>query len=206
MKTITLFCMLFFYVFSQAQKDNAFLVKFGVNYVDSSGESNPFIGASSFKENAFSAPLKLGVEYRLSELVSFGLDGSLNKWKAPDAVIDRYNILEDQNYFALDAKINLYADEAFNWFVNADWLDVYLNGGLGYFKVTEGGMSGNLGAGANVWVSKNVGLNFEGAAKFVLKSNPARYESNHFLLSMGLVFKLSNSKRNKNEQSDLEEI
>ncbi|MFI1771036.1 OmpA family protein [Thalassobellus citreus] len=198
MRNITvLFCALCFTILGYSQeilihkKQKQISVKFRLNYVDSSGEYSPFSGVSSFKENAFSDPLKLGIDYRLNELFSVGLDAGFNKWKESSAVIDKKNILGDQNYFSLDAGMSIYIDEAFNWFLNADWLDVYLNGGVGYFKVTEGAFSGNFGGGVNTWLSKKIALNFELLSKFSLDSSPARYESNHFQVSAGLVFRLS---------------
>ncbi len=198
-KTIFFFlCLFSFYAFAQDKPDKdesnsntpkRFLIKLGVNSVDSTGESNPFDFLTSFNELAFSSPLKIGAAYRFNELFSIGLDGSVNKWKAPNAVIDSKKLTEDQNYLALDVKLNLYIDEAFNWFAKADWLELYLDGGLGYFKVNGGNLTGNFGVGTNIWVSKKIGLNFDAIGKWVMDSNAAMYNTNHFQFSAGVVFR-----------------
>lgn len=201
-KTIFFFlCLISVYAFSQDKPESdesntntskRFLIKLGANYVDSTGESNPFDFLTSSKELAFSSPLKIGVEYRFNELFSIGLDGSANKWKAPDAVIDSERLVEDQNYFAIDGKLNFYIDEAFNWFTKTDWLELYLDAGLGYFKVNGGNFSGNFGGGANIWISQKVGLNFDAVAKWVLDAHPERYNTNHFQVSASVIFRSAN--------------
>ncbi|MDO5968898.1 OmpA family protein [Flavivirga aquimarina] len=192
--SLSLLCIMSFYSFSQNQpkNPNGFLIKLGANYVDNSGDSNPFKFLTSFKKGAFSQPLKLGVEYRFSDLFSVGVDGSINKWKAPDAVIDLEKITEDQDYFSLDTKLNLYVDEVFNWFSNADWLDLYLDVGVGYFKINEGGLSGNFGGGTNIWLSQKIGLNLTAVSKWTLDETPAKYDTNHLQFSAAVIFKLSN--------------
>lgn len=178
---------------STALSNKTFLLKFGVNLLDSTGEHGPFNAFSTPEEMAFSTPLKFGIEYRFGEFYALGLDASINKWKAPDAVIDGAFLLEDQDYFAIDANFKVYYDEVFNWLTNTDWLDLYLNGGVGFFKVNDGSFTGNFGGGANIWLSPKLGLNIEALAKWTLDNKPAIYESNHFQYSIGLTYRFNDS-------------
>ncbi|MDD7886229.1 OmpA family protein [Flavivirga sp. 57AJ16] len=203
-KGLLFFFSLFFccYTFSQNHASMDFngaskevLLKLGVNAVDNSGESNIFNSLSSFKNSAFHSPFKIGAEYRFSKFLSLGLDGSVNTWKVPNAKIDGNILEENQDYFSLDINTNFYLNEAFDWFLNEEWLELYISGGAGYFKITQGGFSGNIGAGTNIWMTPKFGFNLDGKAKLVLDSEPSIYETNHFQISIGIVFKLSNTKR-----------
>ncbi len=202
---IVIFSVIPFLTFSQNQlgitgveeRSKSFFIKVEANIVGNSGDKNPFAVFSELQSSAIYAPFKIGAEYRFGKLMALGLDASVNKWKASKGIIDEKTITEDQDYVALDSKLSLYIDEAFNWFENAYWLDLYLNTGLGYFKVSDGAFVGNLGIGTNIWVSKKVGLNLEGLAKFTLDSSPGKYDTSHFQYSMGVVFKLSNSEKKK---------
>ncbi|QMU63396.1 MAG: OmpA family protein [Flavobacteriaceae bacterium] len=167
---------------------NRWTVKAGVNFVDNSGGAANF-NTQNFAFGGFPARLNLG--YRFSKLLSFEIGGSLNKWKAGGRILDGSVVNEDQNYFALDGNFQFYFDEAFNLFWGADWLEVYLNGGIGYFKIDKGATSANVGPGVNIWFSKGVGLNFDALAKWAFNSSE-RFDTNHIQYSSGLIFRFQN--------------
>ena len=175
------------------QPINKWVFKVGVNSVDSSGDAKASDLFSSFDQMAFSGtPLKINIERRLNRLFAFEVAGSLNKWKAGEGVIDsdyHFTLREDQDYFAVDGNLKFYVDEGLRLFRGSDWLELYISGGVGYFKVTEGGTTGNVGSGFNLWFSESIGLNFETVAKWILDSEPAVYDTGHIQYSLGLAFR-----------------
>ena len=187
MKKIILFFCLFSFVFSFSQEDatkelpslsKRWTLKFGINMVRSAGDSSPL---GKFSENALSNPLALGLEYKINDEISVSLLQSVNKWKAGEGIIDSQPLAEDQSYFAVDAGLKFYFDE---YFLDTNWLDLYLEGGFGFFHERESGMSGNLGAGGIIWLSPSLGLNLQGVGKFAGKEN----NTNHFHYFAGLVY------------------
>ena len=182
---------------SNSSKDsiqpNKWVFKVGVNIVDSTGEAKVTNFFEDYDEFAFGGtPLKVNIERRFNELFAFEIAGSLNEWKAGKGVIDNdfsVPLTEDQDYFAVDANLKFYIDEGFNWFTGSDWFEMYLSGGVGYFKVTEGGTTANFGTGFNLWISESIGLNIETVAKWILDSEPAIYDSAHIQYSAGLTFR-----------------
>ncbi|MGB0879680.1 MAG: OmpA family protein [Polaribacter sp.] len=162
------------------------------------GSGNPFNNFFAFKkEDAHSGiPIRLNIEYRLGDLFGLEVSGSLNKWNANEGYMDSEIITEDYNYFAIDAGLKIYLDELFldefiNWGLASDWLDVYVTGGVGYFKINEGGTTGNIGMGANVWVTKNLGVGAYWVAKWALDDIPAKYDTNHTQYSLGLTYRFN---------------
>jgi outer membrane protein OmpA-like peptidoglycan-associated protein len=188
MKNILLiFCLLIFgFGFSQEETtkelpslSQRWTAKLGLNMVRSTGDGSPL---GSFSENAFSNPLGLGIEYKVSDVIAVSLLQTVNKWKAGKGIIDGITITEDQTYFAMDAGLKFYFDE---YFLDADWMDLYLEGGFGYFNERESGVSGNLGLGGILWLSPSFGLNLQGIGKFAGKGNS---NTNHFQYFAGIVY------------------
>ncbi|MBT8393280.1 MAG: OmpA family protein [Bacteroidia bacterium] len=188
MKKIILVFSLLFFVFGFSQEETVkeipslskrWNVKFGINMVRSAGDGSPF---GKFSENALSIPISLGIEYKINDEISVSLLQSVNKWKANEGVIDGIPVPEDQSYFGLDAGLKLYFDE---YFLDADWLSLYVEGGLGFFHERESGISGNLGGGGIIWLSQSLGLNLQGLGKFAGKGNN---NTNHFQYFAGLVY------------------
>ena len=157
------------------------IAKLGVNMVRSTGDGSPF---GSFSENALASPFSIGMEYKFSDYISVALLQSFNKWKADKGVLDGVPLTEDESYFSLDASVKFYFDE---YFLDEEWLDLYLDGGIGYYSERESGISPNLGLGGTLWISQTVGLNVQGIGKFAGKD----FESsgtNHFQYFAGLVY------------------
>ncbi len=185
-KIILIFC-LFSFVFSFSQEETVkdlpslskrWMVKFGINMVRSAGDGAPI---GKFSENAISNPIALGLEYKINDEISVSLLQTVNKWKADEGVIDGIIISEDQSYFAVDAGIKFYFDE---YFLDDDWLDLYIEGGAGYFHERESGISGSIGLGGILWLSQSLGLNLQGIGKFSGKEVP----TNHFQYFTGIVY------------------
>lgn len=155
-------------------------LKFGLNMVNSSGLGSPF---DSTSEAAFSNPFALGAEYSFNDEFAVSLFQSINKWKANEGTIDGISLTEDQSYFAIDVNMKFYFDE---YLFNADWLDIYIEGGLGVVSERETGLSVNLGGGGIIWLSESVGLNLQSVGKFAGKDESP---TNHFQYFAGIVFK-----------------
>ena len=184
---LLIFCLLIFGIgFAQDGEtkelpslSKRWMAKLGVNMVMSTGDGSPF---GSFSENAFSNPLALGIEYKIHDVISVSLLQTVNKWKANKGIIDGVAITEDQSYFAVDAGLKFYFDE---YFLDADWMDLYTEIGAGYFHERESGLSGNIGLGGILWVSPSLGLNLQGIGKFGKKESG---HTNHFQYFAGLVY------------------
>jgi len=184
---LLIFCLLIFGIgFAQEGEtkelpslSKRWMAKLGANMVKSTGDGSPF---GSFSENAFSNPLALGIEYKINDVIALSLLQTVNKWKANKGIIDGVAITEDQSYFAVDAGLKFYFDE---YFLDADWMDLYTEIGVGYFHERESGLSGNIGLGGILWVSQSLGLNAQGIGKFGKKESG---HTNHFQYFAGLVY------------------
>ncbi len=167
------------------------IVKAGVNAVDDSNKWKPFDFLNDESSSAFSNPVALGVEHRFSNANSISLFGSLNKWKT-EVISDGVLVTEDSSYSSVDLSYKFYFD---HYFFNANWLDIYFEGGLGVFFISETGafteretkFSQNLGFGSIIWFSKSVGLNLQIVNKF---SREDLYTGNHVQYFAGLTLKL----------------
>ena len=201
MQKIAFITILFFSVFSFSQDritgdpitfTKHWIIKAGVNAVDDSRQWKPFEFLNDESSSAFSNPLALGVEFRFANANSISLFGSLNKWKANEGIIDGVLLMEDRSYSSVDLSYKFYFD---HFFLNANWLDIYIEGGLGLYFISADGpftereskLSQNLGFGSIIWVSNSVGLNLQIVNKF---SREELYTGNHVQYFAGLTFKL----------------
>jgi len=201
MQKITLITLLFWSVLSFSQDritgdpitfTKNWIIKAGFNAVDNSGKWKPFDFTSDESTSAFSNPFALGVEFRFANANSISLFGSLNKWKANEGIVDGSLITEDQSYASGDLSYKFYFD---HFFFNANWLDLYFEGGLGLFFISENGpfndrqsnFSQNLGAGSIIWFSRSVGLNLQAISKFYRIDGNNKSQIQYFA---GLTFRL----------------
>lgn len=217
MRKITLITLLFWSVLSFSQDrisgdpitfTKSWIIKAGVNAVDDSNKWKPFDFLSDQSSSAFSNPLAIGVEHRFSNANSISLFGSLNKWRANEGIIDGEILTEDRSYSSVDLSYKFYFD---HFFLNADWLDIYLEAGAGLFFISESGpfservskFSQNLGFGSIFWFTNTIGLNLQVINKF---SREEEYSGNQVQYFAGLTFKLykkdfdQDGIKNKNDQ------
>jgi hypothetical protein len=154
------------------------ILKFGVNLVDSNGDSNPFSALSDFDQMAFSNNYTIELEYRFSKWFSLAMILSKNKWKANEGNIDGIIINTDRKYLAIDIDLKYYYDEAFGgWFENNNWLELYLHGGVGTaYQGSHADITLNFGPGANFWISEQFGINLNGTAKWALNHGDQEYD------------------------------
>ena len=174
------------------ENNKTLILKLGINAVDSTGEESPLDTFNSdFDQVAFSNPYIIELEYRFSKLFSLGLAASVNKWNKNEGVIDGKLLNKDEIYTAVDLDLKYYFDESLNFLDRYEWLDLYLHGGIGYFKIKESDGTLNFGPGANFWFNESVGLNLSGTAKWALNHGESLYDSNHFQVSAGILFRFN---------------
>lgn len=165
--------------------------KINTNLIDNSGDFKLFNAFTELNRNAFGgAPITLGVEKRVSNLLGVQAEGSFNTWEAPYGVIDRITLVNDESYASIDVALKLYLSQlSFNP-IKIEGLDFYATGGIGFFKIDEISPSFNFGGGAAYWFSDAVGVNFDLVTKIALNSGDIKYNTSHVQYSFGLVFKM----------------
>mgnify|MGYP000901761590 CR=1 FL=1 len=166
------------------------ILKFGVNLVDSNGDSNPFSALSDFDQMAFSNNYNIELEYRFSKWFSLAMVLSHNKWVANEGNIDGIIVNTDQKYLAIDFDLKFYYDEAIGWFDRNNWAELYLHGGVGsVYQGSYADLSLNFGPGANFWLSDQFGVNVNGTAKWALNHGDNLHGTNHFQYSASLMYR-----------------
>jgi OOP family OmpA-OmpF porin len=182
-----------------SQLEKKWSLGLGFNTVNSDGEAK----SKLFKlDNAayYGSPLKLDLEYRFTNLFSIEVSVSRNRFLAGKSNIDGIVLTSDQDYFAADFHGKMYYDELFERLFDVDWLELYLQGGAGYFKINEGGLSANAGTGANIWLTERFGLNASATAKWAIDKDPLLYDSNHIQFSLGISYRFGKEDSdNKND-------
>ena len=160
MQKIILVTWLFFSLISYSQDhiigdpvtfNKSWIIKFGVNAVDNSGKWKPFEFLSDESTSAFSNPLALGIERRFTNANSISLFGSINKWKANKGIIDGILLTDDRSYAAVDLSYKFYFED---YLFNANWLDLYIEGGAGLYFTSENGPFSEKESG----ISQNIGV------------------------------------------------
>ena len=177
------------------------ILKLGLNLVDSSGDTNPFTMFSDFDQMAFSNNFNVELEYRFNKWISLAGLLSNNKWKANKGLIDESIVPDDIKYSSIDLDLKFYYDEALGrWFKENNRLDLYLHGGAGSVNIGDhSGITLNFGLGANLWVSDQFGINFNGTAKWHLSHGSNLYGTNHFQYSASLMYRFINNDDDDND-------
>ena len=183
-----LFALLLVFGFSNTyaqDENNPWAISVGVNAVDfyPTGEDAPL--GDTFSEyfnasdhwNILPSLSTLTVSHYLSNSISFGITGSLNKidkWGDADA--------DDLSYYGLDGIVKYSLGER----LNTTWFDPYLGVGGGYTWVDDigaGTVNGTLGF--NLWFNQNIGLTLQSSYKHGFED----YLQTHFQHSLGLTIK-----------------
>ena len=104
---------------------------------------------------------------------------------------DYNNLKEDYNYLSLDTHVKYYFGEHILG-DRIDWLELYVNAGIGFFHIDETNMSANLGGGVLVWLnnSRTFGLRAQTIGKFAFNHPDSGYDDNHYQYHLQAVFKL----------------
>lgn len=165
--------------------EKPFAINLGVNFIDTSGNQNPFFIFGSNNKTAFKNPFELGLSYELSNAIGIYANLSLNKLS--DVIVDGNTDIEDLNYTAIDIGARYYF---YYWdFSRESTLEFYFHGGMGLFNIDATSLSVNLGAGIRYWFDSSFGLYIEPTAKFALDNKTV--QSNHFQYSVGLLYRFN---------------
>jgi len=173
-------------------RNNALILKFGINLVDSTGERDPLDFFSVSDQMAFSNNYNVELEYRFSRVFSLAGIYSSNQWKANKGNIDGEIVGSNIEYLALDLDLKYYFSQDFERLKGIDWLDLYVHGGLGMVNVAnDSDVSFNAGLGTNFWISENFGLNLSATAKWASKHPDIKYNTNHYQSSASLMYRFT---------------
>jgi len=169
---------------------NEWLLSIGVNAINNQGTQSPADNVSDF---AFRNPLAIGVETKWNRLFSVELAGSINGFKEGANNLDSGPAENNITYWAIDTNLKYYFGEYL--FPKTEWLDFYGLAGIGYFHITDGNLSGNLGGGAMFWFgrSKSFGLKAQALAKLAFDHSDQGTNNdanNHFQFQLQAVIRL----------------
>ena len=169
MKKLTILFLLLCCVKGFSQDTSSFdewSFKIGVNVVDNRGTTDLFGGLTQTGQSAFGdLPLTLGIEKRLSRVFGIEAVASINSWKASEGILDGVRIAQSEGYYALDINAKLYLNQLLNFGDNLSWLNMYATSGFGHFTINKGTLTFNYGAGASVWLTEKVALDFSTTIK-----------------------------------------
>jgi hypothetical protein len=164
-------------------------VSVGVNTINSLGSKNPLESPGDW---AFKTPISASIETRWTDLFAVEIGLSLNGFEAGERLDAAGPPQEDLTYFAIDTSFKYYFGEYI--FPRQEWIDFYVNAGLGLFIIDDANLSINLGGGAIFWLNRNhtFGLKPQALAKFAVNHRDAGqiYPNNHFQYSLQAIFKL----------------
>ena len=168
------------------QFDKDWKVGIGVNAVGSLGSRNPVKGLDKY---AFRFPLAVSVERQLTEEFAFEQDLSLNGFNKGNTIdgIGIKSVNQSFMYFSTNSNLKWYFGD---YLFEADWLDLYVSGGLGIFYMEELNGSANLSAGVQYWFNDNIGLRLQSTGKFAFNPDNYVYANNHFQHVLQVVFRL----------------
>lgn len=154
----------------------------GVNAVGSLGERQPL---SRIDEFEFNRPFAIGIEGRWTKYFYIEQDFTMNQF---DTEIDGGRLTETYDYYSTNTYLKYYFSESL--FQNADWLDLFVGGGLGLFIVDEVNGSGNVVVGGTLWIKPKFGIRLQSIGKFAFDAGDKIYDNNHFQYTLQAIFKL----------------
>ncbi len=204
MRKIVLLLAMTVLVSVNAQKkaeDYKWMFSVGANVVDFrvptdlKGVAKDYIG---FDDANFSGiPLRATLERKLSSAFGVQLGASMNKiCRTFGTDVERVPLLD---FLGFDLKLNY---DVNNLIGNTGFFDPFINLGGGYSKVGEkGDFKANLGYGANLWVTKRLGIKLESSYNHAFNPDGTDY----FQHTVGLAYRFGRSDRDKDGIVDAED-
>lgn len=177
------FVVLFNFVNSQRRSKffNNLSIEYGLNWVDSSGNQDPFTIFKEYSDIAFSLPFKLEIDYLLNNTFELYLSGSSNKFLS-NQVIDNRTAEESYTYYAIDLGLKYALVSVLSTSVVG-----FAKVGIGMFKVKSLSPSANIGLGGVIRLNENTDLILSSEAKFAFDHK--YLDSNHFQHFIGLKYR-----------------
>jgi hypothetical protein len=164
-------------------------ISVGVNAINSLGSKNPVESPSDW---AFKTPFSASIETRWTDLLALEVGLSLNGFEAGERIDAAGPPEDDLNYYAIDTSFKYYFGETI--FPRQEWIDFYVNAGLGLFIIEDANLSINVGGGAIFWLNRDhsFGLKPQALAKFAINHRDSGqiYPNNHFQYSLQAIFRL----------------
>ncbi|WP_405576027.1 outer membrane beta-barrel protein [Winogradskyella sp. Asnod2-B02-A] len=174
--------------FAQRSEKDWYL-NIGVNAINSLGSQSPIYHPEDW---SFQTPIAAAVELNWTEKFAIEQSITFNGFTTENRIDSDYNNLkEDYNYLSLDTHVKYYFGEHILG-DRIDWLELYVNAGIGFFHIDETNMSANLGGGVLVWLnnSRTFGLRAQTIGKFAFNHPDSGYDDNHYQYHLQAVFKL----------------
>nr|WP_321222047.1 hypothetical protein [uncultured Psychroserpens sp.] len=161
------------------------ILSVGVNALGNEGTRNP---VERLDEFSLKNPLAFAIEYRWSDFLAIEQDFSFNGYNA-NTRIDNGLLTEDIFYFSTNTNVKYYYSD---YLFDANWLDLYVSGGLGVFSIKELNTSANLSVGALFWLNdtRTIGVRFQTTGKFAFKHKSNQFDNNHWQHFLQAVFRL----------------
>ncbi len=164
-------------------------ISVGVNTINSLGTKNPLESPSDW---AFKTPISASIETRWTDLFALEVGLSLNGFESGSPLANGGPTEKDITYFAIDTSFKYYFGEYI--FPRQEWIDFYVNAGLGLFIIDNANLSLNLGGGVVFWLSQShrFGIKAQALGKFAVNHRDAGkiYANNHFQYSLQGIFRL----------------
>lgn len=164
---------------------DGWILSVGVNALGNLGTRNP---VERLDEFSLKQPLALAIEHRWSKYLSIEQDLTFNGYD-DNTFIDNGVLTKDILYFSTNTSLKYYySDNLFD----ADWLDLYVSGGLGIFSIDELNTSANVSTGALFWLNntKTFGIRIQATGKFAFHHKERQFDNNHWQHSLQAVFRL----------------
>jgi len=189
-KLILLITLVAFSLSSFAQRnDNEWFLSVGLNSVNSLGSRSPIFHPDEWITQF---PISAAVEFNWSEDFAIEQSITFNGFSEGDE-IDSVRLTKDYSYLSLDTHVKYYfGKHLFGRTRDIDWLDLYVNAGLGFFSIDETNISANLGGGVLFWLNqnRNFGIRAQVIGKFAFNHSESGLDNNHYQYHLQAVFKL----------------
>jgi len=188
-KTILLVILIVLFHKANSQRKSKFLnnlsIEFGVNWVDNSGNEDPLTIFKDYSDIAFNLPIKIELDYFVSDSFELYLAGTTNKFLENQRTDNRY-LNRSYRYLSVDlgAKYTIFEIDVFTRSVFG-----FAHAGAGVFRVESLGASANIGLGGVIELSENIDFVISSVAKFAIENE--YINSNHFQYSIGLKYRFS---------------
>ncbi|SKB46750.1 OmpA family protein [Maribacter arcticus] len=162
---------------------SSWIVGVGFNAVDDSG--NVFDGIFNVGQewNIVPFPSRVSIGRYFKNGLGIEAIGTYNKYKSGN-IIDATVILEDINYFGLDARLTYDLNQIIG---QTGWFDPYIGIGAGYTDANNLGRGTyNAVVGFRTWFSDRWGLDFNSSGKWAMSQGDGA--SNHIQHAAGVVY------------------
>ncbi len=187
-KLILIVTLVAFSLSSFAQRNNdEWFLSVGFNTVNHLGSRSPIYHPGDW---AGKFPISAAIELSWSDNFAIEQSITLNGFRE-GGEIDGVILEKDYSYISFDTHVKYYFGQE-HLFPRTDWIDLYVNAGLGFFSIDETNISANLGGGVLFWLNDNrsFGIRAQVIGKFAFNHAESGLDNNHYQYHLQAVFKL----------------